>query len=54
MLLALGGGWDGVYCNFSTLGEDWGEAFVGFLVFYFAPFQPAMDRCGAEIGVGYP
>ena len=54
MRLALGGGWDGVYCNFSTLGEDWGEAFVGLIIFYFAPFQPALRRCGAEVGVGYP
>ena len=54
MRLALGDGWDGVYCNFSTLVEDWREAFVGLLVFYFAPFQPALRRCGAEVGVGYP
>ena len=54
MLLALGGSWDGAYCSFSTLVEDWGEAFVGLLFFYFAPFLPAMDRCGAEVGVGYP
>ena len=39
-LLALEGGWDG--------------AFYGFSSFYFAPFQPALRRCGAEVGVGYP
>ena len=40
MLLALGGGWDGAFYSFSS--------------FYFAPFQPALRRCGAEVGVGYP
>ena len=54
MLLALGGDWDGAYCSFSTLGEDWGKASFGLLFFYFASFQPAMRRCGAEVGVGYP
>ena len=44
----------GLIVAFSTLGEDWGEAIVGLLFFYFAPFQPALGRYGAEVGVGYP
>ena len=54
MLLALGGSWDGAFYGYPTLGEDWGEVSVGLLLFYFAPFQPALRRCGAEVGVGYP
>ena len=27
---------------------------LGFSFFYFAPFQPSLRRCSAEVGVGYP
>ena len=44
VLLALGGGWDGVCYGYPTLGEDWGEAFVRLLFFYFAPFSACLAQ----------